>query len=122
LDQETSLYAQYLLEREGKSLISNEDGFATYQKLSNGDYWLVDIFVQKRGDEGNGRVRRRNGRMLFDGVIEIAKNDGAANLVTSVCLGANEVSHSMKIILGNGFLYSHADNASHMLYFKKSLE
>jgi hypothetical protein len=121
LDRDTSLYAEYLLEREGISLISNEHGFATYRKLDTGDYWMMDVFVKKQKKSNSGWSGRRAGvaHQLSRDIAAIAKKDGANFLVTSICLDVNGVTESMKAILGDGFRY--ANSNGNMLFFNKSL-
>jgi predicted GNAT family acetyltransferase len=108
-----SLYAQYIEEREGFSIIESDHGFATYIKVDDETYYLRDIFVEKEF--------RKSGlaKELSRQVAEIAKADGAKRLTGSVSTIANGVTVSMKAILADGFEFSHANG--NMLYFAKEL-
>ena len=107
------LYAQYVAEREGLLIISHEDGFATYQKVDDNTYYIVDIFVTKE--------KRRAGLAykLADEIVDIAKKDGAKILLGSVCTTVKGVTESMAFIIGYGMKYSSTSGT--MLYFAKDI-
>lgn len=105
------LYAQYIKEREGSEILIVDYGFATYRKLEDGSYYLIDIFVEER--------YRKLGiaRNLFDKIVDIAKADNASRILGSVCTSANGVTASMASILAVGFQFSSQNG--NMLYFSK---
>jgi hypothetical protein len=108
-----NLYAQYIKEREDREIIVLEHGFATYKKLNPETYYLVDMFVEKV-------YRRTNIAWDLNNIIcDIAKKDGALNIITSICTDAAGVTESMAVILAGGFKYS--STSGNMLYFIKYL-
>lgn len=109
----TSLYAKYIEEREGRLLISLEEGFVTYSKLDSNTYYLVDMYVQPQF--------RRLGIAwkLNDLVCDVARQDNATRLLTSVCTSANGVTESLQVVLAGGFRFS--SQQGNMLYFVKDL-
>lgn len=109
----TSLYAKYIKEREGKDIVEWEHGFLTYKKLSNDLYYLIDCFVEKE-------YRRTSiARQLVDKVCEIAKADGARQVMGSVCTDAEGVTVSIASLLGGNFRFS--SQQGNMLYFVKDI-
>ena len=112
----TNLYSKYIKEREGIDTVVHENGhgYATYKKLDDGSYYLIDIFVEKE-------YRRSHiATQLSEQVKQIALADKATTMLGSVCLTTNGVTESLKAVLGDGFKYSHASNNT--LYFKKEIK
>ena len=107
------LYTQYLKEREDMDVVCVEHGFATYKKVSEDTYYLVDVFVEK--------LYRRNGiaSELNELVTQIALQDGAKKLLGSVDITKPNVTGSMAVILANGYKYSHANGNG--IYFIKEI-
>lgn len=91
-----SLYADYLIEREGKSVLELEHGFAVYQFLGDTCY-IVDIYVKPQ--------HRKSGyaSIMADKIAKLAKEKGYNKLLGSVDLRANGCTISMKALLGYGF-------------------
>ena len=107
------LYSKYIKERENRELIEVPHGFITYQKLDNGDIYIVDLFVEKE-------FRRSGiGTQLSELVKQAALKDGVKRLIGSICLTTNGVTNSMKSLITDGFTYSHASGT--MLYFVKEI-
>lgn len=110
----TSLYAQYIKEREGFETLEVEHGFATYKQVEKDMVYLRDIFVED--------TFRQNGLAseLSRQVAEIAKGLGCNKLTGSICVSDDiGVTISMKALLGDRFKYSHAHGT--MLYFVKDI-
>ena len=108
-----NLYAQYIKERENSEIVILEHGFATYRKIDNFNYYLIDMFVEKA-------FRKCNIAWDLNNIVcDIAKKDGATTLITSICLDAVGVSTSMSVILAGGFKYTSSEG--NMLYFSKPL-
>jgi predicted GNAT family acetyltransferase len=107
-----SLFAEYILEREGENVITAERGFATY-KFGQGYCYITDIYVQPEA--------RKSGlaSSLADEVCKIAKSHSVSLLVGSVDTEAVGATTSMKALLGYGFSVSHNDGS--MIYFKKEI-
>lgn len=108
-----NLYAQYIKEREDREIIVLGHAFATYKKLNPETYYLIDMFVERA-------YRRTNLAWDLNNIIcDIAKKDGASNIITSICTDAAGVTVSMAVILAGGFKFSSA--SGNMLYFVKDL-
>lgn len=108
----SSLYGQYILEREGKLIVEDADGFASFA-IFNEDCYLENIYVVPE--------KRRSGHasILADRVSEIAKNKGCKRLIGSVRPSANGSTESMKALLAYGFkLLSASQDA---IFFEKGL-
>jgi len=108
-----SLYAKYVEEREGFSIIEGGHGFATYIKVDDDTFYLRDIFVEEE--------YRKSGlaKELSKQVADIAKEAGAKRLTGSVSVLANGVTVSMKAVLADGFEFSHMNGTT--LYFAKEI-
>jgi GNAT superfamily N-acetyltransferase len=109
----SSLYANYLSEREGVSVLEIEHGFAVYQKLNNDSYYLRDIYVEPEY-RSQGLATK-----LSDMVAEIARKDGASRLIGSVDVTKRGVTVSMKAILADGFEFVEMNGNG--IYFAKKL-
>jgi predicted GNAT family acetyltransferase len=90
-----SLYAQYVLVREGFETVENENGFATY-RVNGSDIYLRDIFVTPE-ECGKGIARD-----LADCVCEIGRAAGCKRLLGSVVPSAFGSTDSMKVLLHYG--------------------
>lgn len=108
-----SLYANYINEREDFETIEVDNGFATYKKISDDEFYLRDIFVLKD--------HRKDGvaTLLSMMVARIAKEAGATKLIGSVSLRGNGIEISMLALIGDGFKFSHQVDS--MLYFAKDI-
>lgn len=92
----SSLYAQYIKEREEKDIIESDEGFATYKIFDNGECYLQDIYVIP--------AMRKSGLAteMADKVVAIAKEKGCHTLIGSVCLDTNNTTRNMKVFLAYG--------------------
>ena len=107
-----SLFAQYILEREGKQIVEDEFGFATY--LFTPDYcYIEDIFVVSEHRKGGHAAR------YADEITNIAKKAGKRKLLGSVSLQAAKPESSMKVLLAYGFRPINTDK--NMIYFEKEI-
>lgn len=107
-----SLYAAYIAEREGKEIVEDQHGFATFSQL-NDLLYIEDIFVVAE--------QRKNGyaAKYADQIAEIAKERGLKGLLGSVKPSAKGSTESLKILLAYGFrLHSSEQNA---IFFVKEL-
>jgi predicted GNAT family acetyltransferase len=109
----TSLYGQYIKEREGFDIVETEYGFATYTSVDEQTIYLRDIFIVAE--------KRRSGLAteLSTKVAEIAKELGKNKILGSICIDAKGVTTSMAALLGDKFKFSHANG--NMLYFVKDI-
>lgn len=108
------LYAEYIKEREDTNLLQLEHAFATYKKINNETYYIIDVYVEK-GFRRDGLATK-----LSAAIEEIAKKDGATKLLGSVDLSRNGATESMQAILSNGFKFSHTNGNG--LFFIKEIE
>lgn len=107
-----TLYAQYILEREGKEIIETDKGFATYS-FNNGECYLQDIYVVPEF--------RKMGimRQITEQVINKAKEKGCTYILGSVAVNAKNSSHSLRTLLNYDYkLY--VVNSS-MIFLKKDI-
>lgn len=93
-----SLYAQYLAERTGTSIVETPHGFATYRIVDDGKgCYIEDLFVEE--------AHRRTGlaSSMADTIAETARAVGATYLVGSIVPSANGSTASLKGLLAYGF-------------------
>lgn len=91
-----SLYAQYIKEREGKHILENEHGYATYM-ISGQECYIEDIYVVPE-------MRKSGvGAALADAITVEAKERGCKWLLGSVIPVANGSTTSLKVLLAYGF-------------------
>lgn len=109
-----SLYAQYLAEREYKNVIETDDFFAAYE-MSKDAIYISDVFVVKE------KRKLGVGKKITEELCAMAKEKGAKLCVTSACASANGFEESLLAILHCGFKFSHFEQGSRMMYFKKEL-
>lgn len=112
LKPKSSLYAQYVLEREGKYILEDENGFATY--FYTGEYcYIEDVYVTKE---------HRNTRYISKWeplIIAEARSKGYSKLLTSVVPSANGSTESLRSVLSYGYKLLKCD--SDIIYFIKEI-
>lgn len=108
-----SLYAQYIYERQNKSIIEDENGFASYYYINDSCY-IEEIYV-KRECRKAGIASK-----YADTIAADAKAKKARQLVGSINLNTNNATTSMKALLAYGFQLTSA--ANNMIYLTKALE
>lgn len=91
-----SLYAKYIHERLGKSILERPEGFVTYSFLGDSMY-IEDIFVLPE------HRRSGVGTELANAVIDIAKSKGYNKIIGTVLPTANGSTDSLKALLWYGF-------------------
>lgn len=91
-----SLFAEYIKELKGKSIIEDEKGFATYFAIPGGMY-IEDIYVKQ--------AYRKDGIASYyaDEIVKEAKKLGLNKLYGSVNPSNNNSTISMKVLLSYGF-------------------
>lgn len=102
------MYAKYIKEREGKEIIEDEYGYATFAMFPDHCY-VEDVFVLpefRKSGYASGYI---------DKVCEIMKTRNIRKIFVSVDPRANGSTESMKIILAYGFKL-HASETN-MIYF-----
>jgi predicted GNAT family acetyltransferase len=108
----SSLFAQYIREREGKEIVETENGFATF--FYTGEYcYIEDIYVKPE--------LRKSGLAseLANQISEIAKNKGVKKLLGSVSPKATGADASMRVLLAYGFKLLSSDKD--LIYFEKEI-
>src|SRR5665213_2542353 len=87
-----SHYGQYLTERSGRGIVENEDGFATFEYVSDDIVYIVDLFVvpEKR--------RQRVAANLADKIVEAAAEHGCKYLLGSVDATAKGAEASIQVL------------------------
>lgn len=108
----TSMYAQYLKEREGKEMLEKEHGFLTY-RIGLDNVYIVDLYtVPEKRESGYAAS-------MADEVASLALRLGKKYLTGSVSLDAPQVKRNTEVLLAYGFKpLSEQDN---MIYFIKEL-
>lgn len=111
-DFDVSLYADYIKEREGKEIVENSKGFATYSLQGDG-YYIEDIFVKPE--------HRKEGvaAQLADIIAEIAISKGVKKLYGSVCPFTAGSTTSIKVLIAYGFKLHSAQ--TNMIYLVKDI-
>lgn len=107
-----SLYGQYLLEREGKFIVEDSRGFATYTYLQDAVY-IEDIYVLP--------AFRKNGvaAEYADAICKIALDKGLHKVIGTVAPSAKNSTSSMAVLLAYGFKLNSSD--TNLIYFEKDL-
>jgi GNAT superfamily N-acetyltransferase len=99
----TSLYAMYLLEREGKYTVESDRGFLTYSFFEDKCY-LENLFVHP--DYRNTHEASK----MADKVAEIAKTKGCKKLIGSVVPSTRNSDDSIKVLQAYGFKLDSSTN------------
>lgn len=110
----SSLYAQYIKEREGKEILETDKGFATFTVLNNGECYIQDIYVLPDHRQ-TGAASEMAAR-----ITEIAKSRDCHTLVGSVCVSTNNPTTSLKVLLAYGFKLHSVQN-NNMIFLTKDL-
>ena len=110
-----SLYAEYLLEREGKHIIEKVYGFCTYE--ISGDYiYLADIYIKKEHRElGLGKI-------FLAEIEHRGKQNNCKYVLGSFCLKANNWKTSKKVLQKVGFKYFSKNRGNKMIYLVKEIK
>jgi len=108
----SSLYSQYITEREGSSIIENEDGFLVYE-IGNGWLFIKEIFVTK--EKRNSKLASK----MADEVVSMAIENGAKIMFSHVDIRALNWQESVKFIEKYGCKPIKLEN--NLLYFQKKI-
>jgi GNAT superfamily N-acetyltransferase len=105
-----SSFAMYIEEREGKFIVEDERGFATYQFLKDCIY-VEDVYVRPE-------YRMVGVASTYVEAIEvIARERGLKRIITTVSPRAKNCTNSLKAVLAYGFILESSD--SDAIYFSK---
>ncbi len=108
----SSMYAQYIKEREDVDTYEDERGFFTYQ-VSNDSFHVVDLFILPKF-RNNGV-----GKEYSDKIEELAKESNCKQTFCSTCTQALNWKQSNKYILSNN--YKKIKEVGVMVYYIKEL-
>lgn len=108
----SSLYAQYIAEREGSGIIENEDGFLVYE-IGNGWLFIKDIFVTK--EKRNSKLASK----MADEAVSKAIEQGVTMMFSHVDIRALNWQESVKFIEKYGCEPVKLEN--NLLYFQKKI-
>lgn len=92
----TSLFGDYILEREGKSILENEHGFFTY-KINGEECYIEDVFIRRESR------RLGIGSEMADSLAEMASQLGCKFLSGTCVPSTNGATDSLKAMLSYGF-------------------
>jgi len=91
----TSLYGQYIKEREDLEILENSHSYVTY-KISENELFVYDFFVVKE------YRRHGEGKELCRKLEEMARKAGCTYAKTTVSLGVNGVTEALRFQLDYG--------------------
>jgi GNAT superfamily N-acetyltransferase len=91
-----SLYARYVLEREGMEIIETDISFVTYYFVEK-ECYIKDVFVHP-DHRKTGEATR-----LGDEITKIAKLKGCTKLYGTICPSAKGSTESIQFLLSYGF-------------------
>lgn len=107
----STLYAQYIKEREGSEVLESEDGFIVY-KISKKECFIVDMFVAK------DRRARGAGHALLKSLDALAAKRDCEFITANIHLWDAGASNTLLAALTAGFLLGSA-NAGHITIFRE---
>lgn len=108
-----STFAEYIKEREGKEIIEDDRGFATYKFLDATRCYIENIYV--RPDYRNTKVASE----MADKIVDIARAKGCTKMLGSVCPVAIGSTASLKVLLAYGFQLDSI--AANLILFSKDI-
>lgn len=110
----SSLYAQYIRERENKDIIESDKGFATFKTFHNGECYLQDLYVVP-SERKTGLATE-----MANKIVEIAKERGCNTLIGSVSTEDQHATKNLKIFLNYGMeIYKIVGT---MIFLKKNIQ
>ena len=108
------LYAEYLKEREGISIIVKDFGFCSYKIID--DYiYLVDIYIKKE--------KRRTGlaKDFIEEVSDIGKENNCNSILGGFCLDTINWKGGKTLLKHCGFKYFEKQQKTNMIFVIKEL-
>ena len=91
-----SLYGQYIAERQGRGIVETEDGFATFDYISDKIVYIVDLYVVPEKRKSHVATE------LADKICEEAIKSGHTQLLGSVDATAKGAEASCKVLEAYG--------------------
>lgn len=108
-----SLYRDYVKERAGLEMISDENSFVTY-KITGEEIFIADMFISK---SHRGHKKFKN---MIETLSSIGKQSGCKVLSGNIALSDPGASHTMRAVLRVGFKIGDAN--SRAILVVKNLE
>lgn len=108
-----SLYAQYLTERTSRGILETEDGFATFDYISDDTVYIIDLFVvpEKRKSHVASEIANK--------ICEEAIKTGRKYLLGSVDVTAKGSEASCKVLEAYGMTIHKV--AEPMIFYVKQI-
>jgi GNAT superfamily N-acetyltransferase len=96
--KKSSLYAQYIKERNNRGTVETKDGFATFEFINDKIVYIVDIYVVPK--------KRKAGvaRDLADSIISAVKPMGVTQIIGSVDVNSINWETSEAVLLAYGMI------------------
>lgn len=111
-----SLFADYIKERMGASIVERDEGFATYRFIEHQNrpaVYIEDIYVRPEAREKGVASE------MADDVVSIALKAGCTRLIGTVNSKAKNPTASIKTLLAYGFEFFSCNEDG--LVFKKEI-
>lgn len=109
-----SLYARYIKEHRGDSIVEFSNGFATYRYLDDFTVYIVDIYVlpeDRKSDVASA---------LADQICTIAKLRGCKTLKGTVDVNGVNPTTSIAVLIGYGMKFDCVNG--NLLVFSKEIK
>lgn len=109
-----SLFGEYIKETQGKDIIEDENGFATFYPAFNNSYmYIEDIYVKPE------KRKSAQASHYADCIAEVARQRGIPKLLGSVNLEIENPTRSVKVLLAYGFKV--VETRDNVIYFEKDI-
>lgn len=113
LENNVSLYGDYIKEAKRDEIIETEYGFATYRYIAPDSVYIIDIYVVPEF-----RRSKKTGA-LVDMVVESAKSRGCKKLIGTVVTAAVGSTVSLRLLLSHGMHLVSSNNE--FIVFEKDI-
>lgn len=98
-----TLYAKYILERQGLQILEDESSFMFY-KISNNELFLAEMFIEK-SERATTRLKR-----MIDMLSQIGIESGCDVMTATIHLADPGCNHTLSSALKAGFKLARANN------------
>lgn len=113
-----SLFGRYIKERNNKDIVEDDDGFATFYFMPDGQCYIEDLYIipELRGDPGNGIGP---GARYANKIVEIAKLRGSTKIYGSVVPSLPNATKNIQTLFKYGFTVK--SSTPDMIFFEKEI-